>query len=79
MKLSDAVGFTPENAVNDYAVRLSDTEFGQYYEPLKLLSKDTYLCIRIPGALSLKGENSEQFKQAKATLKAILEFKAPED
>ncbi len=82
LSLSDAIGYKPENAVNDYAIRLSDTEFGQYYAALKLLPADTYLCIRSPGAMQEmtgKGAESKRFKEAAAMVKAIIEFKAPEE
>ena len=82
MTLEDAIGYKPDFAVNDYAVRLSDTELGKYYEALGLLEPDTYLCIRTPGAIQEmtgKGKNSDKFKEAAATVKAIIEFKAPED
>ena len=81
-KLSDILGYTPDNAVNDYAIRLSDTELGQYYNSLKLLSKDTYLCVRSPGTmqnLTGSGENSDKYKQAVEFVKAVVEFKAPEE
>lgn len=82
MTLEDAIGYKPDFAVNDYAVRLSDTELGKYYAALGLLEKDTYLCIRAPGAIQEmtgKGKGSDRFKEAVATIKAIIEFKAPED
>ena len=82
LPLADAIGYKPENAVNDYAIRLSDTEFGQYYAAFKYLPADTYICIRTPGAMQEmtgKGEESKHFKNAAATVKAIVEFKAPEE
>ena len=82
LSLEEAVGYKPENAVNDYAIKLSDTEFGQYYAAMKLLPEDTYLCIRTPGAMQEmtgKGAESKRFNEAVATIKAIIEFKAPEE
>ena len=82
LSLSEAIGYKPEKAVNDYAIKLSDTEFGQYYAAMKLLPADTYLCIRSPGAMQEmtgKGAESKRFKEAAATIKAIIEFKAPEE
>ena len=82
LPLADAIGYKPENAVNDYAIRLSDTEFGRYYAAFKYLPADTYICIRTPGAMQEmtgKGEESKHFKNAAATVKAIVEFKAPEE
>ena len=82
LSLEEAIGYKPEKAVNDYAIKLSDTEFGQYYAAMKLLPEDTYLCIRTPGAMQEmtgKGSESKSFNQAVATIKAIIEFKAPEE
>ena len=82
LSLEEAIGYKPEKAANDYAIKLSDTEFGQYYAAMKLLPEDTYLCIRTPGAMQEmtgKGAESKSFNQAVATIKAIIEFKAPEE
>ena len=82
MTLEEAIGYKPKNAANDYAIRLSDTEFGQYYNAIGLLPADTYLCIRSPGAMQEmtgKGAESKRYKEAVATVKAIIEFKAPEE
>lgn len=79
-KLSDVLGYTPESAVDEYAIKLSDTEFGQYFAGVSSLPEDTYLCLRTPGALqSMFGVKSERFDQAIAMIKAIVEFKAPEE
>lgn len=78
-KLSDVLGYTPEGAVSEYAIKISDTEFGQYFESMKVLPEDTYLCLRTPGALnSIFGGDGKKYDQAKAMIKAIIEFKAPE-
>ena len=79
-KLSDVLGYTPESAVDEYAIKLSDTEFGQYFAGVSSLPDNTYLCLRTPGALqSMFGTKSEKFDQAVEMLKAIVEFKAPEE
>lgn len=46
MPLSEVLGYTPEYAVDDYAVRIGDTPLGQYSEMLQKLDEDTLLCIR---------------------------------
>lgn len=82
MPLSEVLGYELVDAVNDYAIRLSDTEFGRYYASIKLLPEDTYLCIRAPGAMQEmtgKGKKSKSFERAVATIKAIIEFEAPEE
>lgn len=51
MPLSEALGYTPDIAINEYAVYLSDLDV--YYLPgLKLLPKSTMLCIRYPVTLT---------------------------
>lgn len=51
MPLSEALGYTPDFAVNEYAVYLSDLDV--YYLPgLRLLPKTTLLCIRYPVTLT---------------------------
>lgn len=78
-KLEDTLGYLPDSAVDEYAIKLSDTEFGRYFAGVNKLPEDTYLCLRTPGALqSMFGAKSEKFDQAVAFVKAIVEFKAPE-
>ncbi|MBR6633120.1 MAG: hypothetical protein IKL05_02320 [Clostridia bacterium] len=51
MPLSEALGYTPDIAINEYAVYLSDLDI--YYLPgIKLLPKSTMLCIRYPVTLT---------------------------
>jgi hypothetical protein len=78
-KLSDALGYLPDSAVDEYAIKLSDTEFGQYFAGVNQLPENTYLCLRTPGALQsmFGGGKSEKYDQAIAMVKAIVEYKAP--
>ena len=81
LPLSEALGYVPENAIDGKAIRLSDTEFGQYFEGFKSLP-ETYICVRLPGAIQSatgKGKNSYEFEVAKAMLKSIVEYKAPRE
>ncbi len=51
MPLSEALGYTPEFAINEYAVYLRDLDV--YYMPgFKLLPESTLLCIRYPVTLT---------------------------
>ena len=79
-KLSEVLGYTPESAVDDYAIKLSDTDFGKYFAGVTNLPEDTYLCLRTPGALNsvLGISKSEKFEEAVAMVKAIVEFESPE-
>ena len=48
-------GESPENALDEYGIRIHDTEFGNYYELLRELPDDTVLCIKRPTVLHQKG------------------------
>lgn len=51
MPLSEALGYTPDFAINEYAVYLSDLDI--YYMPgFELLPSTTLLCIRYPVTLT---------------------------
>ncbi len=76
--LADVLGYTPEGAIDEYGIRLSDTDFGKYYPGVKDLPKDTVLCLRgevSVGALLGGNKNKEQYKKSEALFRAILEFK----
>ncbi len=51
MPLSEALGYTPEFAINDYAVYLRDLDVS-YMPGFKLLPESTLLCIRYPVTLT---------------------------
>ena len=79
-KLEDTLGYIPDSAVDEYAIKLSDTDFGKYFAGVKSLPEDTYLCIRTPGALqSMFGAKSEKLDYAVKLVRAIVEYKAPEE
>ncbi len=62
MPLSEALGYTPDFAINEYAVYLSDLDV--YYLPgLKLLPKSTLLCIRYPVTLTAGKSKVEKREQ----------------
>ncbi len=46
VELKSLLGNTPENALDDYAVYLKDTPFGNACEEFKSLGKDTVVCIK---------------------------------
>lgn len=65
MPLSEALGYTPDFAVNEYAIRLSDLDV--YYLPgIRLLPKSTLLCIRYP--VTLTAGKSKVEKREKCNL-----------
>ncbi len=74
--LAETFGKTPEGAYDEYAVRLGDTAFYQYYEALQVLPADTLIVFTrsyFMGASS----NAETYAQFKALYRAIVEFEAP--
>ncbi len=75
--LEDVVGYTPEDAIDEYGIRLKDTAFGQYYPGVKDLPEDTVLCLR--GNVSVGSflggkKNKAQYERSEKLFKAILEF-----
>lgn len=61
LPLSEALGYKPEFALDDYGVRLRDTEFGQFFTVFSELPEDTVLCIRRLSTVSIfKGMESEK-------------------
>ena len=78
--LDEVLGYVPENSIDGKAIRLSDTDFGNYYEGFKNLP-ESYICVRLPGAIqsaTKKGKESAEFLAAKVMFKNIVEFKAPD-
>lgn len=59
MPLSEALGYKPEFAVNDYAVHISDLDV--YFLPgFDILPKNTLLCIRYPVKLTKSEKEVEE-------------------
>ena len=57
LPLEEALGFTPENACDEYSIRLADTAFGQYFSVLAGMEPETLLCVRRMSTFSfLKGQ-----------------------
>ncbi|MDD4772836.1 MAG: hypothetical protein PHZ09_04445 [Eubacteriales bacterium] len=46
IKLSDALGYTPDNAIDEYSMYFADTEIARYFTALQLFPEDTILCVR---------------------------------
>lgn len=46
MPLEQALGYKPDNMINEYGIYLKDTEFGKFYSAFEILPDDTVLCIR---------------------------------
>ena len=66
----------PSSAYNEYAVRLGDTAFYQYYEAVQVLPEDTLLVLAKPffmGATS----NEEVYAKYEQLFRNIVDFKMP--
>ena len=73
MKLSDVLGYAPEDAADEYGVRLGDTDIYEEYGALGVLPEDTVVCILRPLVVG-KSSKPELYQNEKDMLKAILEF-----
>lgn len=80
-KLSDVLGYTPENAVDEYAVRLVDTPFAQAFSALTLYPEDTLLCLRLKSTVTIfKSEKKQDawYESQCKMFRSIMGFTLPE-
>lgn len=79
LTLEEVLGYKPEYAVDNYAVKLSDTAFGQYFEALDVLPEDTVICVRKAAVFagSSKKKATAQYEFDKDVFKAVLAFTPP--
>ncbi len=74
--LSELFEKVPESAVNDYALRLGDTELYQYYDALKVLPADTLIVLPRDYAWG-ESSNDESYANFRTMYYAIVNFKKP--
>ena len=74
-KLTDIVGIVPDGAVDEYGVRLGDTEIYKYYQVLQVLPEDTIVCLLYPYVYG-QSSNEEFYQNTKEMFKAIVTFEA---
>ncbi|MBE6687166.1 MAG: hypothetical protein E7591_08060 [Ruminococcaceae bacterium] len=76
--LNELIEKVPENAYNDSALYLKDTDFGKYYaEVFKALPEDTLICFRkmsTTGAFKNKRKEEKRYEFNKELFVDILEF-----
>ena len=83
MKLSDVLGYTPENAYDEYSIRISDTPLGEYFSILQDIDTDsekTLLCIREKSSLAsifTQQRTDEYHEYCIEVFKNNFEFEAP--
>jgi hypothetical protein len=70
ISITDTVGFAPEGLIDDYGVRLSETELYEEYAILRELPADTVVCM-LRKQLSKK---QAVYDEELATFKAILAY-----
>lgn len=76
-KLSDVLGYTPQNAADEYSIRFKDTEFAKYYDVFKAMPIDTVLCLRTQSTFG--GHRADaSYDASEAFFKQIIEF-VPDD
>ncbi len=75
-KLADVLGGLPDVAIDEYGVRLGDTEIYSYYGTLRTLPEDTVICLLQPGLIGSSRE--EKYRRSVELFSAIVNFKSPE-
>ncbi|MBQ8311051.1 MAG: hypothetical protein IJX80_08575 [Clostridia bacterium] len=76
VKISDMLGATPQNAYDEYAIRLGDTAMYRYYDALRRMPADTLIVFSkawIMGASS----NEATYEEYKTLYQAMIGFEAP--
>ena len=77
VRLDTVLDNVPESAFSDYGIRLGDTDLYSEYGVMKLLPKDTVICIMhiVVG----KSGDEEHFEHEKQMFRAIVNFKAEDE
>ena len=79
--LSKVLGYTPDNAIDEYSIYLRDLEFYKFFtDSVGKLPEDTIVCFRVmPTTSSMMGrkEANNIYSYSKKVFRAMIEF-APE-
>ncbi len=80
-KLSAALGYVPEGAVDEYGVRLGDTAPYEYFDALKAFPADTVVCMRTVADPLFTSEKTakKNYDAAKKFFSDYFGFEAPDD
>lgn len=80
--LADALGEKPSYAVDDYGIRLGDTDFYKYFEEMHIIPEDTILCLRgvstVGGVFTSKNDAEKTYENCKILFESICSFEAME-
>ena len=80
-KLSEVLGYTPEDAVDEYGVRFRDTAFSEFFTSTHVFPEDSILCIRRVSVMAaFKGQKKTERAHAYHTelFRSVMEFTMPE-
>lgn len=72
----------PTGAIDEYAVKFTETEFAKSFDCFKDLPESTVICLRTQGVMNSifnKSSADEKYSQAIETFKAILNYKSIEE
>ncbi|MBE6706622.1 MAG: hypothetical protein E7577_03145 [Ruminococcaceae bacterium] len=74
VRLGALLGYIPEEAVDEYAVRLGDTEIYKSYSAIRALPEDTLICLLEPNWKGGKNSKEKYYNREKQIFTAILEY-----
>lgn len=76
VSVSELLGYTPAGAYDEYAVRFSETEFGQYFaQAFEPLGEGTLICLRQISLPDAQNKNARaEYENYRALFRGILEF-----
>ncbi|MEE0970374.1 MAG: hypothetical protein U0M06_13465 [Clostridia bacterium] len=80
MPLVEIFDVVPQGAVDEYGLRLLDTDFGSYFPGVNELPPDTILCMRRIGTLNSflnKGATEKSYEMSMKLFRAIVNYEAP--
>ena len=81
LPLSEALGYAPEGAIDEYGIYLHDTDFGSFFGCFDYLPEDTVLCFRRMTTVTMFKNQKEEQKRweiNKLMLQDLMSFTAPE-
>ena len=78
MPLDEALGYFPENAIDEYGIPLSSLEC-YINTDLKYLPSDAILCIRRKRTGSIKDDDDKEYSNSLAFFKDLIEWEKTED
>ncbi len=81
VKLTEVLGYAPELAIDEYGIRLFDTDFGKYFTAFDKFPEDTIICVRNQTVTSMFTKKDRETKRYEFNLQVFrdaMNFKLPE-